>query len=333
MGTEQIILVGYCGGLDRGVGYGTVLIVKSATEEDGASRAHADGTELSGDHALVARATALCARRDLSHATGCQRALRVQRRARRRRAHRRLRWRLDPRRRGPRRRCRGVRRRCRHDGRAATRSPSTNRPSNHTPDVHEAIGATIRIRATSERHKPRRTSRARSASSPRRSRLSSSRRAAPGAIKRGASSASFSTLGQDHESSAEVRPKGIVAHRPLHPRSRGPPAHAALGHSVLADRLLPRRGEEGLNATRLQALDNVACPGRSIVRPHLPLERHALEDERAIHDDYLLGRYPTQNLHVAVERRTALNRSHLVLSGRVLHEYEGLPIDQPNGLP
>ena len=279
MGTEQIILVGWRGPRS-GVGYGTVLIVKSATEEDGASRAHADGTELSGDHALVARATALCARRDLSHATGCQRALRVQRRARRRRAHRRLRWRLGPRRRGPRRRCRGVRRRCRHDGRAATRSPSTNRPSNHTPDVHEAIGATIRIRATSERHKPRRTSRARSASSPRRSRLSSSRR-----------------RHQAQSSEALPQPRSrrwakTTNHRPRSgrkdrrastspPRSRGHRLTQLLGTPCLRTASSLGEGEEGLNATRLPR--PLTTSPALVVQSFVPIcpRRHALEDEQS----------------------------------------------------
>lgn len=70
MGTEAIIVVGFCGGLHRDVGYGGVLVADRAVGEDGASLAYGGGGELAADADLVARAAALCRERRLVHTQG-----------------------------------------------------------------------------------------------------------------------------------------------------------------------------------------------------------------------------------------------------------------------
>lgn len=71
MGTEQIVLVGYCGGLDPILQYGRVLIAEAAIGEDGATRAYAPtDSEQSTDHALATIATALLTQRGLASTLG-----------------------------------------------------------------------------------------------------------------------------------------------------------------------------------------------------------------------------------------------------------------------
>ena len=70
MGTEQVLLAGYCGGLSAAVGYGQVLIVDAATGEDGASRAYALAADMQGDSELAARASTVLRRRGLLHVRG-----------------------------------------------------------------------------------------------------------------------------------------------------------------------------------------------------------------------------------------------------------------------
>ncbi|MFN0245670.1 MAG: hypothetical protein ACKV2T_02105, partial [Kofleriaceae bacterium] len=71
MGTKQIVLVGYYGGLDRTLGYGRVLIADAATGEDGATNAYAlSSVEQSADRELATNAAALLAQRGLACTRG-----------------------------------------------------------------------------------------------------------------------------------------------------------------------------------------------------------------------------------------------------------------------
>jgi purine-nucleoside phosphorylase len=71
MGTEQIVLVGYYGGLDPTLGYGRVLIVDAATGEDGATNAYAPrNAEQGADRELATNAVALLAQRGLAWTRG-----------------------------------------------------------------------------------------------------------------------------------------------------------------------------------------------------------------------------------------------------------------------
>ena len=49
MGTEEVVLVGYCGGLTSAVDYGRVVVVDVAVGEDGATKAYASSGEQSAD--------------------------------------------------------------------------------------------------------------------------------------------------------------------------------------------------------------------------------------------------------------------------------------------
>lgn len=70
MGTEEVVLVGYFGGLDHGLRYGGALIVEAAEGEDGASAAYSGTGAHAADPGLVSRAAKLCDHRNLSHTRG-----------------------------------------------------------------------------------------------------------------------------------------------------------------------------------------------------------------------------------------------------------------------